>query len=324
MPFKCRTSLRPRTGALRDAGKWPRKVVYVPGVERTSAIIPARSKQQALDWSLVLVSQGIQSTIESDPEKEGWRLIVDSHESQQAIRALRQYKLENTAPIWRRKVPWTGLMFDWRSVACLLLLVVIFVLSETRYSYLRPAGWMDNQAVWSGQWWRPFTAVTLHRDIPHLVSNLTAGILLLGLAMGSFGSGIGLLAAFLAGVAGNLAGMFLYTGAHRSLGASGMIFGALGLLTGQMAGLLHDGLTGRQLAFRGLASGFLLLVLLGVDPESDVIAHVGGFLAGGLFGGLLSRWAHRLIENPLANRLGAWLCAGLVILTWWRGIANVQ
>jgi len=299
-------------------------VLYVSGVERTSAIIPARSKQQALDWSLVLVSQGIQSIIESDPEQEGWRLVVDGHESQQAIRALRQYKLENKAPIWRRKVPWTGLMFDWRCAACFLLLAFLFVLSETRCAYLRPAGWMDNQAVWSGQWWRPFTAVTLHRDLPHLVSNLTAGFLLLGLAMGSFGFGIGLLGAYLAGVAGNLAGMFLYTGVHRSLGASGMIFGALGLLTGQAAGLLHDGLTGRQLAFRGLASGFLLLVLMGMDPQSDVIAHVGGFLAGGLFGGLLARWGHRLIETALANRLAAWLCAALVIFTWWRAISNAQ
>src|SRR5205085_5182165 len=131
---------------------------------------------------------------------------------------------------WRQELPWKGLIFDWRNLAWFLVLAVIFVFDETRSSYLTKAGMMDRQAVWAGQWWRLFTAVTLHRDLSHLVSNVTAGILLLGLAMGSFGSGIGLLAAYLSGVIGNLAGLFVYSGAHHSVGASGMIFGALGLL----------------------------------------------------------------------------------------------
>src|SRR5258708_2641 len=49
------------------------------GMERTFAAIPARSKQQALDWSLVLVSQGIESTIERVPE-ERWQLVVESND----------------------------------------------------------------------------------------------------------------------------------------------------------------------------------------------------------------------------------------------------
>lgn len=290
-------------------------------MEPTFAVIPTRSQQQALDWSLVLASQGIECTIERAVEEGGWRLVVDGNECQRAIQAIRQYKLENRLPVWRQELPWTGLIFDWRNLAWFLLLGVIFLLGQTRYPHLAEAGMMDRQAVWSGQWWRLFTAVTLHRDLAHLASNAMVGILLLGLAMGSFGSGLGLLAAYLAGAAGNLAGLVLYSGRHYSLGASGMIFGALGLLSGQMIGLLRAGLTVRQLALRGLASGFLLLVLFGLNPESDVIAHVGGFLAGALFGAALALRPNRLAENALANRLAELLCAGLVVLTWWLALA---
>src|SRR2546421_1302369 len=240
-------------GAASLAVATPMRRWYKLEMEPAVTNIPARSRRQALDWSLVLVSQGIESTIEQPSDEAGWRLVVEGTDGQRAIRALRQYKAENPYPVWRRNLPWTGLIFDWRSLACALLLVLIFVLSETTHPNLRQAGRMDSQAVWSGEWWRLFTAVTLHRDLPHLASNVTAGILLLGLAMGSFGSGVGLLAAYLAGVLGNLAGLFLYIGEHRSLGASGMIFGALGLLTGQMFGLLHAGLSGKQLVFRGVA-----------------------------------------------------------------------
>ena len=91
-----------------------------------------------------------------------------------------------------------------------------------------------------------------------------------------------------------------------------------------MFGLLHAGLSGKQLVFRGVAAGFLLLVLLGLDPQSDVIAHIGGFLAGVVFGGILSGVPSRLSESRLANRLAELLCVGLVILTWWRAAGSVQ
>jgi membrane associated rhomboid family serine protease len=288
-------------------------------MEPTFAVIPARSKQQALDWSLVLVSQGIESTIERVEEEQGWRLVVEREDCQRALRALRQYKLENRAPLWRGTVVWKGIVFDGRNLAWLLLLGLIFLASEGRNPALIDAGVMDSHAVRSGQWWRLLTAITLHRDVSHLVSNLTTGFVLLGLAMGSFGSGVGLLAAYLAGVAGNLARFFLYTGNHASLGASGMIFGALGLLSGQMLGLLRSDVAPRQIAIRSMISGFLLLVLFGLNPDTDVFAHVGGFAAGVLFGGLLGFWP-RLAGNAVANRVAGAICFGLVALTWFLAV----
>ena len=44
-------------------------------IEPQAIRIPVRSKRQAMDWSLVLLSQEIQSVIDRSPD-EGWGLIV--------------------------------------------------------------------------------------------------------------------------------------------------------------------------------------------------------------------------------------------------------
>src|SRR5207249_3261813 len=65
--------------------------------EPASAIIPARSRGQAMDWSLVLLSQGIECMIEH--REEGWALLVGPQDFERAVAALRQYEIEN--PGWR-------------------------------------------------------------------------------------------------------------------------------------------------------------------------------------------------------------------------------
>ena len=213
-----------------------------------------------------------------------------------------------------------GLIFDWRSVFWFGLLAIIFVMEQNRFSYLRPAGVMDTKAVLAGEWWRLCTAVMLHKDFSHLVSNVTFGIVLLGLAMGAFGAGPALLAAFLAGVGGNIAGLVIYSEIHRSLGASGMVMGALGLLTAHSLWHFRSTVTTKQLAGRGLLGGILLLVLLGLNPDSDVIAHVGGFVAGVMLGSILSWLPPELLHKPSINRLSELFCCGLVVLTWWLAL----
>ncbi len=288
----------------------------------TFATIPTRSERQAMDWSLVLVSQGIDATIERAPEENSWQLIVNQPDYARAMQAIRQYRAENRRPRWRQELPWTGLVFDWRSLLPLLFLVFLFAVEASGRADLSDPGMMDNQAVRSGQWWRLFTAVMLHRDLTHLVANLTTGLWLLGLAMGAFGPGIGLLASFLAGVGGNLAGYFFYSETHRGLGASGMIMGALGLLAAQWLALLRRGFSPRQLALRGVLSAGLLLVLLGFSPENnvDVLAHVAGFGSGLILGAVLALGPDRLSQNATANGVAFGLCLALGGTVWWLAL----
>lgn len=283
------------------------------------AMIPAGTERQAMDWSLVLVSQGIETLIERDAESGVWRLVVEAPDYPRAIGAIRQYHAENRQKRWQQTLPWTGLVFDWRCAVPILIFVFLFVFEAMGRADFSRLGMMNNTLVHQGQWWRLFTAVTLHGDLAHLAANTTTGLLLIGLVMGAYGAGVGLLASFLAGVGGNVAGLLLYSATHRGLGASGMIMGALGLLAAQWLVLLKHGLTPRQLAIRGLLSGAFLFILLGFSPQAnvDVLAHVAGFITGLLLGGGLALLPQRWHSSAWLDRLSLLLAFGGGSAAWW-------
>ena len=286
------------------------------------ATIPTRTEQQAMDWSLVLISQGIEAVIERNSEANAWQLVVNSPDYPRALHAIRQYRKENAHRTWRLELPWTGLIFDWRCLVPLLLFILLFAAEALRQIPLTSAGQMHNRAVQSGEWWRVVTAVTLHGDLPHLVANVTVGLLLFGLAMGAYGPGIALFGSLLAGASGNLAGLVLYPKDHLGLGASGMVMGALGLLAAQWLALLKHGLTPRQLAVRGVLSGCLLLLLLGFSPREnvDVPAHVAGFASGLGIGTVLALLPQRIRQSIWLDTTALLAFGAIVGGAWWLAI----
>ncbi len=325
-------------------------------METETARITARSRREALDWSLVLLSQGIEPIIDYGEQDARWELVVPSHDYENAREAIRLYQLENRRWPWRRELFQPGLLFDWGSLAWAALLVVFFWL-DTR-SDLGLAGVLDGAATSRGQWWRLFTAIWLHADLAHLAGNAVLGFVLLGLAMARYGTGTGLFAAYLAGIGGNLAAWLLSPGSHLSLGASGMVMGALGLLaiplsrprsarlgaavpnpvgsSPDRAGTLDTGgprpsqtlgarprPTGRAMRYvvSGVLGGVLLFVLLGLSPGTDVVAHAGGFISGVLLGALM-RFIPGLARKPTANLLAGLLFVVLVLWPWWLALRH--
>jgi rhomboid protease GluP len=146
------------------------------------------------------------------------------------------------------------------------------------------------------------------------------GFLFLGLAMARYGPGVGLLAAYLAGVGGNVAAGLVYDATMRGLGASGVVMGALGMLSVQSFALLkrRNSNTFRLFA-GGIMGGLLLFVFLGVSPGTDVVAHLGGFISGLLLG-LLLALAPRFTHRPRINLAAGILSVALVILPWWWAV----
>jgi len=278
-----------------------------------NARIPTRNRRRAMDWSLALASQGIEAVIENRPET-GWSLVVAAAESERALAVIEQYRRENLGWLWRRTVMRGDVVFDWASVLWVLLTGAFFWL-DASVSDLRPLGIMDGGAVARGEWWRFFTAEVLHADFGHLATNAVFGLLLLGFAMGRFGTGVGLLAAYLAGAAGNGVSLLIHGKSLHGLGASGVVMGALGLLAVQSVGLLRRNPHSWKFALAGLAGGVMLFVLLGLNPGTDVAAHFGGFLAGVILGAALAP-ARKLTGRPLVNLIAALLLAALVIVPW--------
>ena len=272
-----------------------------------------------MDWSLVLVSQGIETTIDRAEDGAGWGLIVAGRDYEAALRAIRQYRLENRAWPWQQAVFKPGFLFDWGSLAWALLACLFFWLSAR--TGMQSAGLMDGAAVAHGQWWRLFTAMWLHADLAHLATNATLGLVLLGLAMGRYGTGIGLLAAYLAGAGGNLLAGLITLQTHRSLGASGMVMGCLGLLAVQSFSLWRQTPHAAKYILSGICGGVMLFVLLALTPGTDVMAHLGGFACGVLLGALLNLLPE-VPQMPKTNLLSGLLFALLVIVPWWLALRS--
>jgi len=290
------------------------------------AIICASSKRQAMDWSLVLASQAIEAGIERNPDdSQDWWIIVPAEEHARALASIELFCAENRTPHgpWQKSVPGTGLLFDSRSVGWFLIITLIHVLTELAPRDLRFAGRMDNAAVAAGQWWRLITACTLHADAGHLMANVTTGILFLGLAMALYGVGIAALAAFIAGIGGNVAGYLIYGSTHRGLGASGIVMGAVGLLTVYSLTHLRQGANARHMAVRGVLGGVFLLMLFGLDPSSDVVAHLGGFATGCAAGVSLISLPDRFRQVAWVNGLAMGFCALATCVAWWLALRRV-
>jgi len=281
--------------------------------ESNSTNLPAPSRQKAMDWSLVLASQGIAHFIASPDEAGKWSLRIASVDVSRASKSIREYEAENRTRPWQQPYLEGRIVFDWVALVWVVALIVIHALSES-HPLLKKSGVMHGTDVSHGEWWRLVTATMLHADWGHLASNLAIGFVLLGLVMGRWGTATGMLAALVAGVAGNL-GNWLVRSEQMGLGASGVVMGCVGLLAvqppraGQPQQRIWAGL------FAGVGGAAMLFMLLGLDPRADVLAHAGGFVCGLLLAMLLRTFSV-LYHHRRCNLIGTILLAGLVLAAW--------
>lgn len=189
-------------------------------------------------------------------------------------------------------------------------------------------GIWDNALVRGGEWWRSLTALTLHSDATHVLSNVFWGFALGCLVGTEAGAGVGLLSMVMAGFLGN--GLMAVIGmeGHRALGASTMVFGLLGVL-----GALHTRRAWRRhrqfpggpiiklIPWTPLLSMVAMLNLYGTGPGTDLMGHALGFGVGALIGSALPMDDRRLSSWTVQVCLG-FLAIGLFVvawsLAWWR------
>ncbi len=164
--------------------------------------------------------------------------------------------------------------------------------AQQRWPAASEVGALDAAALFErGEWWRPGTALFLHGDVGHLVSNVLTGVFVFSAVLSTFGQRLGWALLALASFGGNLASAALhYPAPYHSVGASTAIFAGLGLLTGRAIPLA--GARTRFHHWRGIfvpfGAGLILLALYGAGgPRVDVGAHVCGFTAG-LLGGIVT------------------------------------
>lgn len=284
-----------------------------PGVR----LAPAPTRQMAFDWSLTLASQRIEHSIVYLADSQRWGVFVPEMEASRAGHHIESYCRECAAAPPRPRRPRvaeaTLRLFHPTLVFWSVFLIAVHWSAEGARGDLKDLGVMDSERVAQGEWFRLFSAVTLHADVEHLVGNLVGGFLFVGAAATQWGVGLALLLSYLAGASGNALGWGLYEPPHQSLGASGMVFGALGLCLATP----YFRTPGTGWRRRAVAATVMLFALFGLDPSSDVVAHVGGLLGGVVIGwGIRLGWRRDGLPPDWVDALALVLLGFAILIPW--------
>ena len=279
-------------------------------------VFESRDRRACSDRALVL--EAVQIPYELVVDGSGCALIVPATHSAAAAEQLMQFEAENPPrrPVARPTIVYQNAVPGIVGYVLLVCLVAGLAASARFGVDWYVAGRIDGALLRAGEWWRTVTALTLHSGLRHLAGNIIFGSLF-GLFAGRLlGPGVAWLAILLAGATGNLANTLLLDAAHRSVGASTAVFAALGLV----AGFVWRGKLMRQdrwpYRIGPIVGGLALLMYTGTGgPDTDVGAHLMGFVAGGGAGLLLSPWRDRLLARDLQFRCGA--AALVVVIACW-------
>ena len=257
--------------------------------EDLRVVYESPNHQQCADRALVLAAARIPHQTIHDASSAV--LLVPAEYSAQAVEQLQLYDEENppVRPKPQKRVadqdPVPGVVG--------YFLVVCAVAGMAGYSYFGhnwfDAGRVDGELIRNGEWWRTLTALTLHSGVRHLVGNLVFGIFFGVFAGRLLGSGVAWLAIVVAAAMGNAANTLLLESTHRSIGASTAVFAALGLV----AGFVWRGQLMAQdrwsYRYGPIVGGLALLMFTGTGgPETDIGAHLMGFVCGFATGMLLT------------------------------------
>ncbi len=280
-------------------------------------IIEANNKHQAFDWGLVLASQNIDTIIDRLPDTGKYALFVSEFDYPRAIEQIELYQKENPATHRVYQIEIAKSLFDGRCLIWALVLILIYAINSEFGIDLHGAGIMHKNAVLLGEWWRIFTAVSLHSDLSHLINNITTGIILLGIAMVYYGAGVCILLCYLAGVLGNLVGLFLHINDYYGLGSSGMVMGALGLLV--VSGWFTEE-SKAPLNIKRVSIGIFLFIWIGTNPNSDVVAHLVGFISGIIIGIPAIKILRKPVLFSVINTISFLIVLVLFTFVWWRAL----
>ncbi len=182
-------------------------------------------------------------------------------------------------PIPRSRPRWTHII---AGVNSLIFLGALIVGQDVALSL----GAKINRAIVYGEWWRLLTAIFLHADLLHLGFN-TYALLVFGSQVEQvYGPWRFLLSYLTAGVAGSALSFLLNP--HPSVGASGAIFGLIGMEGAYLYRYRHHMLSGRAALGNILFIVAYNLIYGLANPQVDNWGHIGGLLAGLALGWFLA------------------------------------
>ncbi len=273
----------------------------------------------------MLTAVGVQS--ELDRAGGHYVLLVDPHVAAAARSHLLEYQREARLPARPAVLPparlhphaWAGCAL----YAGTLIAVAYGVNSGIGRLDAFDVGELDAGAVRDGEWWRAWTALTLHYGPDHLAANLGVGVWFGYLAGRLLGPGIAWALIVNGGACADLLEGSLAAAPYRAAGASTAVFTALGLLAAYSWRQRRRLAQHWAVAWSPLVAGVVLLGWLGTaGANTDVFAHLAGFAVGVALGAAA---AAPRIERGL-ERVPQWLAGALalgsVTLAWLCALAS--
>lgn len=293
----------------------------MPGTNSES--VPAAAcpgYQQACLWSLVLSAENLPHKLQR--YQHGWLVVVPGEIVERARWILTSFEKENENwPPPREKAVGFGLFHDRHPPTVLIMGAMLIFFSITgpwseHGSWFADGALSGRQVLLHGQWWRVLTALTLHANPVHVVSNAVIGGVVVHFLCKILGSGLGWLLIVLVGALGNSINIILQGQGHNAVGFSTAVFGAIGILSG-LEMKRRCGLKGLILP---VGAGISLLAMLGAEgQQTDLGAHLWGLIVGGGIGWLVAgspallRWGLSYKIQLLLFALSGFLVTG----SWW-------
>lgn len=280
-------------------------------------IVKTKDRGECMEYKLVLDAVGIRSR----PFRHDgwWWLEVRSEDAERAWSELDEYVKENPDHMiesTERAVVYGGAGTAVAVYAVVLVSIALLTAYQAYGLDWLASGRMHAESVRGGQWWRSITALTLHLDLGHLMSNLVFGAVFGLLAGRTYGGGVAWLSILIAGTFGNTINAWIQDPQHSSIGASTAVFGALALLVAHALRHWRDK-TSRWKQWRPLIGGVVLLAFTGIGGErTDVAAHFTGFMAGLALGWIVSLAPQPILANQRMQQAAGITAIAIVIIAW--------
>lgn len=284
------------------------------------------SKQKLKVWVLVLEAKQIPwQTVKQD--RNNWELRVPATAYRKACQELRQFEAEN-----RNWPPRPALPEHFENTSVTIwVLILLAVFHNIALHQVNPfghlpvdwyaAGNADAQKILAGQWWRIFTALTLHSGTLHLIGNIVAGGIIIARLANLLRSGPAWFLVIISGGLGNLVNALVHGTNHRSIGFSTAVFAALAILATSTM-MLHRRDLWRRWPLP-LAAGCGLLALLGTSGEqTDLGAHLFGFGMGIVCAVIVFRFRKTSFPDSRMNIALAMLTIFVLAGSWWLALTH--
>jgi membrane associated rhomboid family serine protease len=303
----------------------------------TSIVEVFRSSRKADcdERAFMLTAVGIPSHVHFD----GWHYVLTVEEPQYAaaVAHLSRYAAESRPP---PPPPPPQRLYPFALVGCVLYAaILVFVGYAVAGGLWRldafDIGAIDAGRVQAGEWWRAWTALTLHVDEAHLAANLGAGLWFGYLAGRQIGPGHAWLLTVLGAGIANLFEALLGPAQHHSVGASTAVFTVLGLMAAYTWRIRYELPQRWALRWGPLVAGALLLGWLGTGglsgidkPEvvaastTDIVAHASGFAFGAVLGATAAVGAVRAWFGRVPQWASGAAAVGIVAVAWIVGLGS--